>query len=314
MDLHRPIIIDCDPGQDDAIALLLALASPEELNILGITTVAGNVQLAMTQRNARLICELVKIDAKVYAGCKRPLVRELVTAEEYHGVNGLNGIDIFEPVLPLQGQHAVSFLIDTLEASEENSVTLVCIGPLTNIAVTLIQAPHLASKLKELIIMGGSATEGGNVTAAAEFNFYVDPHAADVVLRCGRPIVIMGLDATHQARIPPVWRERLATLESTPAVDVLKTSVDYFSRAYKDIYSQDEAPIHDVLTVAYLLKPELFSGIHINVQVEIQSELTMGVTVVDTWNFSQAPANALWVNRVDREGLFQLLLKRVAGL
>lgn len=307
-----PTIIDCDPGQDDAVALLLALASPEELHLLGITTVAGNVQLSMTQRNARLICEMIgKTDVPVYAGCERPMVRDLVTAEEYHG---LNGIEIYEPILPLEQENAVNFLIRTLEQADDDSIVLVCIAPLTNVAMMLIQSPHVAAKIREIVIMGGSVREGGNITAAAEFNFYVNPHAVDVVIKCGRPITIFGLDATHQARVSESWRERMDDLPNSPATHLLKTSVDYFTRAYRDIYGRDTAPIHDVLAVAYLLEPTLFSGFHRNVRIELTSELTMGATVVDTWGFSEASANAIWVTEVDVEELFSLLLRRISSL
>lgn len=310
-----PIIIDCDPGQDDAIALLLALAAPEKLKIIGISTVAGNVQLDKTTRNARLLCDMLgQTTVPIYAGCERPMVRKLVTAEEYHGVEGLNGIDIYEPSQPVEQEHAVSFLIRSLEQAEDNSITLVCIAPLTNIAMVLIQAPHLALKIKELVIMGGSVSEAGNVTAAAEFNFYVDPHAVEVVLNCQRPITIFGLDATHQARVPSLWRERMNELPNTTASHILKVSVDYFNRAYKDIYDQDTAPIHDVLTIAYLLESSLFSGIYRHVSVETTSELTMGATVVDTWEFSKSPPNATWITQVDTNGLFELLISRVATL
>ncbi|MEM6427741.1 MAG: nucleoside hydrolase, partial [Deinococcota bacterium] len=271
----RPIIIDCDPGQDDAIALLLALAAPDMLELRGITTVAGNVSLAMTQRNARLICDMVgKTDVPIYAGCPRPLVQPLVTAEEYHGENGLNGLELYEPDLPLQNTHAVNFLMDELARADDNSITLVAIGPLTNIACVLIQAPQLAAKIREIVIMGGSVREAGNVTAAAEFNIYVDPHAAEVVLNCRRPIALFGLDATHQARVPTHWRSRMDSLPKTPAAHILKVSVDYFAKAYKDIYDQDSAPVHDVLCVAYLLAPELFGGIYRHVAVETTSALT----------------------------------------
>ena len=314
MNQPLPIIVDCDPGQDDAVALLLALASPKELNLLAITTVAGNVRLDMTQRNARLICDMLgKTSVPVYAGCERPLFRELVTAEEYHGINGLNGIDIYEPKMPLQKEHAVSFLVLTLEQAEDNSITLVCIAPLTNIAMVLIQAPHLATKIKEIVIMGGSVKEAGNVTASAEFNFYVDPHAAEIVLNCGRPVTIFGLDVTHQARVSHLWRERMDNLPDTAASRILKTSVDYFNYAYKDIYDQDTAPIHDVLTVAYLLAPELFENIERHVSVETNSELTIGASIVDTWNFSNKAANAKWVTECDTDGLFDLLLSQVAS-
>ena len=309
------VIIDCDPGQDDALALIMAKAASDELDVLGITTVAGNVQLKMTQRNARLICEKIGFDSvPVYAGCSRPMMRELVTAEEYHGENGLNGIELYEPEKKLESQHAVGFIIETLEKAEDDSISIVAIGPLTNIGAVIVQKPGLLKKVKEIVIMGGSFIEGGNVTAAAEFNFYVDPHAVDVVLNCGRPLIIFGLDATHQARVTAGWRERIEAMPETEAVAILKTSVDYFNKAYKDIYDQDAAPIHDVLTVAYLIAPNLFRGINTNVRVETSSELTMGASIVDQWMLEGRPENALWITEVDTDGFFELLLERVGRL
>lgn len=308
----RKVIIDCDTGQDDAIALLLALASPE-LEILGITTVAGNVQLAVTQRNTRMICQMVgRDDVKVYAGCEQPLQRKLVTAEEYHGVNGLNGLEIFEPSLPLQDKHAVKFMVDTLEAAAENEITLIAIAPLTNIATVIQSAPDLLPKIKEIVIMGGSARELGNVTPMAEFNIYVDPHAAKIVLECGRPITLLGLDATHQARMDETWQKRMGALKLSKAAEILRVSVEYFNKVYLDIYNQPTGPIHDVLTVAYLIRPELFTGQQLNVSVETESELTMGITVVDVWGFSGKVKNVNWITEVDKDGLFELLLERVA--
>jgi purine nucleosidase len=312
--LQQKVIIDCDTGQDDAIALLLALASPE-LEILGITTVAGNVALPMTQRNTRLICEMVgRNDIGVYAGCERPLKRDLVTAEEYHGVNGLNGIDIYEPALPLQCQHAVEFIIQTLEAQPNDSVTIIAIAPLTNVATAIQSAPQILPKIKEIVFMGGSARELGNVTAMAEFNIYVDPDAAQIVLKCGRPITVFGLDATHQARMDATWQQRLNALRVTRASEILQVSVQYFNKVYLEIYGQSSAPIHDVLTVAYLLQHRLFDHQLVNIEVETTSELTMGVTVVDIWGLSGRVKNANWVTGVDTDGLFTLLLERVATL
>ena len=315
MSTKEKIIIDCDPGQDDAIALMLAFSSMDKLDLLGITTVAGNVQLEMTQRNARLICEMLNVkDVPVFSGCEKPLFRSLVTAEEYHGVNGLNGIDIFEPKVPLQKQNAIQFMIETLGKADENSISIVGIGPLTNIAMVLMQAPHLKDKIKEIIVMGGSCFEGGNVTAAAEFNFYVDPHAVEIVIDSGVPVTIFGLDVTHQARVSKKLMTQIADLPKTTATNILKVSVDYFSKAYDDVYGQDEPPIHDVLTIAYLIDPDLFEGIKRNVSIETTSELTMGASVVDYWNLTDKNKNVKWINKVDTEGFFELLFQRITSL
>ncbi len=184
----RPIIIDCDPGQDDAVMLLMALASPDELDILGITAVAGNVPLALTERNTRLIVELAgRRDVPVYAGCPRPLVRELVTAEEVHGRTGIDGFDIHDPAVPLGAAHAVDYLVDTLMAADL-PITLVPTGPLTNVAMAMVKEPRIVERIDESVLMGGAMREGGNSTPAAEFNILVDPHAAHVVFGCGRPL------------------------------------------------------------------------------------------------------------------------------
>ena len=190
--------MDCDPGQDDAIALLLAMSSPDELEILGVTTVAGNVPLELTQRNARQMCDIAgRSDILVYAGCSRPMHRDLLTAEHVHGKTGIDGIDIAAPRQPLEGQHAVEFIVDTLRAAESNSITLVPTGPLTNIASAIEKDASILECVDEIILMGGAMREGGNHSPSAEFNILVDPHAADIVFRCGRPITVMGLDVTH---------------------------------------------------------------------------------------------------------------------
>ena len=183
----RKIIIDTDPGQDDALAILLALASPE-LEVLGIAAVAGNVPLALTEKNARKICELAgKPKTRVFAGAIRPLLRQLVTAEEVHGKTGLNGPDLPEPTMPLEDKHAVDFIVETLMQEANGSVTLCALGPLTNVALALIREPRIAPRIKEIVLMGGGFFEGGNVTPTAEFNIYVDPHAAEIVLKSGVP-------------------------------------------------------------------------------------------------------------------------------
>ncbi len=308
----KPLIIDSDPGQDDAIAILVALASSEHLKILGITTVAGNVSLDLTQRNARLICDLAgRNESKIYAGCSRPLIQDLVTAEDFHGATGLDGIEIYEPDLPLQEEHAVDFIIKTLLAASENNITIVGIGPLTNIALAMIREPKIIPKIAEIVIMGGSVSEGGNITPAAEFNIYTDPHAADIVFKSGCPLVIIGLDATHKAR---ATEKRLAKLYEidTPVSKMAKASFKFISETYLKAYNQSSAPCHDALTIAYLINPDLFKGVNVNVAVEINSGLTLGATVVDYWHVSGRAENAYWITDVDADGIYELIIDRIA--
>lgn len=308
--MARPIIIDTDPGQDDAVAILLALASPE-LEVLGITAVAGNVPLPLTEKNARKICELAgKPDTKVFAGASRPLVRKLVTAEYVHGKTGLDGPELPEPSMPLQDQHAVDFIVKTCR---NQKVTLCPLGPLTNIALALIQAPEIAGNITEIVLMGGGLFEGGNVTPAAEFNIYVDPHAADVVFRSGVPIVVMPLDLTHSAL---TTRKRVEAFRNVgrPASVATAELLDFFERFDEEKYGTDGGPLHDPNVIAYLLKPELYRGRHINLEVEISSELTMGMTVADWWGVSGRKPNCTYMRYVDDDGFFDLLLGRIAQL
>lgn len=309
----RKIIIDTDPGQDDAVAILLALASPE-LAVLGITAVAGNVPLALTQLNARKICELAgRPDTIVHAGAERPLVRDLVTAEYVHGKSGLDGPDLPEPSMPLAEGHAVDFLVDTLMREAPGSVTLCALGPLTNIALALIREPRIAPRIGELVLMGGGFFEGGNTTPAAEFNIYVDPHAADVVLRAGIPTVMMPLDVTHQALTTAA---RVAAIRDlgTPVGAATAALLEFFERFDEEKYGTDGGPLHDPCVIAYLLNPRLFAGRHCNVAVETGSELTMGMTVVDWWRVTDRQPNAMVMRRIDHEGFFALLTERLARL
>jgi len=309
---HR-VIIDTDPGQDDAVAILLALASPE-IEILGITAVAGNVPLRLTEKNARKICELAgRPEMRIYSGAARPLVRPLVTAEEVHGKTGLDGPDLPEPKMHLQKQHAVDYLIDTLMHEESETITLCPLGPLTNIALALIQQPKIAGRIKEIVLMGGGFFEGGNVTPTAEFNIYVDPHAAEVVLKSGVPIVMMPLDVTHKA---------LTTKKRVEAFHKLGTRVgkataemlEFFERFDEQKYGSDGGPLHDPCVIAYLIEPKLFSGREVNVTVETGSELTMGMTVIDWWGVTKRPKNATVMREIDADGFFDLLVERLGRL
>jgi len=309
----RKIIIDTDPGQDDAVAILAALASPE-LDVLGITAVAGNVPLRLTEKNARKICELAgKPETKVFAGAIRPMVRALVTAENVHGRTGLNGPELPEPTMPLQEQHAVDFIVETLMREEPGTVTLCPLGPLTNIALALVREPRIAGRVREIVLMGGGFFEGGNVTPAAEFNIYVDPHAAEVVFGSGIPITMIPLDLTHQA---------LTTTARIAAFRQLGTGVgiataqmlEFFERYDEGKYGTDGGPLHDPCVIAFLLKPELFSGRQVNVAIETGSELTMGMTVVDWWGVTKRPKNAHVMRDIDADGYFALLVERLGRL
>ncbi len=309
----RKIIIDTDPGQDDAVAILLALASPE-LEVLGLTCVAGNVPLPLTARNSRVICELAgRPDIKVFSGCDGPMTRQLITAEHVHGKSGLDGADLPDPVMPLAGLHAVDFLIDTLHAERPGSVTLCALGPLTNIATAFRRAPEIASRLAEVVLMGGAYFEVGNITPAAEFNIHVDPQAAEIVFKSGVPLVVMPLDVTHKALTTRARVEAFRAL-GTPAGHAVAGWTDFFERFDMAKYGSEGAPLHDPCTIAYLLQPDLFSGRHINVEIETRGEFTLGMTVADWWRVSGRRANAMFMRDLDAEGFFRLLTERIGTL
>ncbi len=306
------VIIDCDPGQDDAINLLLAMASPDELDILGVTAVAGNVPLDLTQRNSRIVCELAnRPDINVYAGCSDPTVRERITAEYIHGNTGIDGVDAYEPDHPLHSQHAVDYIIDTLHAEEEGTVTLVPTGPLTNIAVAFDRDPSIVPRVAHIILMGGAMREGGNRTPSAEFNILADPHAAETVFGCGRPLTVFGLDVTHKVL---ATKERVARIRNIGNKAAIATAnmLDFFNRYDTDKYGSLGPPLHDPCTIAYMLKPELFKGKLCNISIETQSELTMGNTAVDFWHVTDRPQNATWIHDVDADGFYALLTERLA--
>ena len=309
--MTRKIIIDCDPGQDDAVALFLAFASPE-LDVLGITTAGGNVPLELTHRNARMMCDIAGSNVPVYAGCDKPMRQPLRTAEYIHGETGINGIDVFKPQTPLQVGHAVEFIIETLLAAEDDSITLVPTGPLTNIGTAIDHESAILPKIERIVLMGGAMREGGNRTPSAEFNILVDPDAADIVFRCGRPIVQMGLDVTHQVLSTKDRVDRIAALRN-PVAEATAGMISFFERYDMSKYSAPGAPLHDPCTVAWLIKPELFTGKDCNVAIETQSELTLGHTAVDFWHVTDRPRNVHWVYEVDSDGFYDLLTERLAG-
>ncbi len=311
--MTRKIIIDTDPGQDDAVAILLALASPE-LDLLGITCVAGNVPLALTSRNARIVCELAgRTEVPVYPGCDRPMSRDLRTAEHVHGGTGLDGVELWEPQMPLQDTHAVDFLIETLRREAPGTVTLCPMGPLTNIGTAFTRAPDIVEKVQEIVLMGGAYFEVGNITPAAEFNIYVDPEAAEIVFKSGRPITVLPLDASHKALTTAEHVQGFRTM-GTRVGDAVAGWTDFFERFDKEKYASPGAPLHDPLVIAWLLKPDLFSGRQVNVEIETLSDLTRGMTVADWWGVTDRPKNAFFVGDVDAAGFFALLTERIGRL
>ena len=309
----RKIIIDTDPGQDDALAILLALGSPE-LDVLGITCIAGNVPLPLTIRNAQLVCELAgRRDIKIFAGCGRPMVRDLVTAEAVHGQTGLDGPDWDEPTMGVQDMHAVDWLVEVLMAADDGEVTLCPVGPITNVAMAMVREPRIIPKIAEIVTMGGGFFVGGNTTPVAEFNVYVDPHAADVMYRSGVPIVTMPLDVTHKALMSPEWIESVRAIGGDVG-DKTAAMLSFYGRYDIKRYNERGGPLHDPATIAYLLNPDLYGGKDVFVEVETHSELTMGMTVVDYWNRWERPPNCKWISEVDSDGFFTLIRERLANL
>ena len=310
----QKIIIDTDPGQDDAVAILLALASPDEIEVLGITAVAGNVPLYLTEKNARIVCELAgRPDIGVYAGCARPLKRKLITAEHVHGKTGLDGPELPEPKIKLKEKHGVDFIIDTFMQEPKNSVSLCPLGPLTNIATAILKEPRITSRIKQIVLMGGAYFEVGNITPAAEFNIFVDPDAAKIVFASGIEIVVMPLDVTHKALVTTQRNEAFRQLKTPVGVAVAEMT-DFFERFDKEKYGSAGAPLHDPCVTAYLIDPTIFSGRKINVEIETESELTLGMTVADWWRVTDREPNAFFVGDLDANKFFNLLTNRLGRL
>ena len=308
---ENKIIIDCDPGQDDAVGLLLALASPSEINLVGITTVAGNVPLDKTSLNARMICDLAgRTDIPVYAGCSKPIERELITCEKIHGETGINGLNVFDPITVLQKEHAVDYLVRTLKGADKDDYTLVLMGPATNLAKAIQEEPSIKSKIRQIVFMGGAMREAGNHTPSAEFNILVDPEAAEIILKSGRPLIQIGLDVTHQVLST---RDRVNSIKAigNPVALATANMLSFFDINDTNKYDSLGAPLHDPCTIAWLIKPELFVSKRCNVSVETSSELTLGHTAVDFWHVTNRPRNVNWVYEIDAEGFYNLLIERL---
>ncbi|WP_421191725.1 pyrimidine-specific ribonucleoside hydrolase RihA [Aeromonas jandaei] len=304
-----PVILDCDPGHDDAIALILALASPE-LKVLAVTTSAGNQTPDKTLNNAlRILTLLGRDDIPVAAGAPKPLARELIIADNVHGESGLDGPKLPDPAFAPQAMTGIELMARSLRESAE-PVTLVPTGPLTNIALLLAAHPELKSKIARIVLMGGAAG-AGNWTPAAEFNIYVDPEAADMVFKSGIPITMCGLDVTHEAQVMDEDIERVRAI-TNPVAQSVAGLLDFFMIYHRDPkWGFAGAPLHDPCTIAWLLNPALFHGVECRVDIETRGEHTVGMTVVDRYGLSGKPANALVLLGLDRAGFIDLLVERL---
>lgn len=308
-----PLIMDCDPGLDDAVAILLALAHADSLNLLGITTVVGNGPLKQTQENARRICELAdRSDIKVFQGCPRPFFPKITSDSDYtgadiHGGTGLGDCTLPSPTMALQSQHAVSFIRQTLLESPEK-VTIAASAPLTNIACALIMEPGLKDKIEKIVLMGG-VIGLGNITPSSEYNFYGDPHAASIVFTSGVPIVMMGLDVTRQTQTSEAWLQRIETI-GTPVSHAVVDMLSYYHRP--DALSEpgvEGGVLHDPNIIAYLLKPELYKGRHVYVDIDVSPTIMAGRSTVDWYGKLGFQPNAYVINEVNVEGFFDFLTK-----
>lgn len=301
---QRKIIIDCDPGHDDAIAILLAAASPK-VELIGITTVAGNAEVDKTTVNALKVCEIAGLhDVPVAKGAGQPLVRQRETAPDIHGDSGMDGPMLPEPTKTIVEEHAVDFIIRELLQSD-GDITLVPTGPLTNIAMALRKEPAIAPKIREIVLMGGGTF--GNWTPAAEFNIFVDAEAAKVVFESGVPIAMFGLDLTHQALATPEVQKRIKEI-GNPVSDFVEELLQFFMQTYKEVFGFDGAPIHDACCVAYCIDPSVFTCRKLHVDIETKGEFTYGMTVVDTLGTTGKEPNAHVALELDIDKFWNLMI------
>jgi purine nucleosidase len=306
------VIIDCDPGVDDGVALLLAFAAPDMLELRGITTVGGNVAAPLTARNACLIREIAgREDVPVHAGCARPLRREPVEAGHFHGESGLGDLPTGSPRKGPEALHAVEFLIHELTHAAAASISLVITGPMTNVATAIQRRPEVLRGIREFAIMGGARSAGGNITPSAEYNIYADPHAAQVVFNAGPPVYAFGLDATHQVRATPERTAALGALE-TPAARAAFDLLEFSNALPANGPREQGSPLHDPCPIAWLIDPSLFEFRRCHVDVETESALTAGHTAVEFRPRADRVQNVQWAVRANGDGIFALLTKRLA--
>lgn len=308
---RQSLIIDCDPGVDDAVALLLAFASPE-LNLMAVTTVGGNVPVEKTTRNACIIRQIAgREEVPVFAGAARPLWRDPAGAGEFHGAEGLGDLDAITPDLGAAEGSAVDAIVRIVMAAPEKSVALVVIGPMTNVALALRAEPRLAHRLGTIVVMGGARAEGGNITASAEFNIWADPDAAAEVFASGCEMVVMGLDVTHTVR---ATEERIQDIEAvgTPQAATAAAMLRFSQRVELRVVGWDAAPLHDPCTVAWLLRPDLFDLKPCRIEVETESELTRGHTAVE-FRVESASARHHWAVGAFSQEIFELIARRLGA-
>ena len=310
----RKIIIDTDPGQDDAFAILFALGSPAELDVVAITTVGGNAPLTRTSENALKVVELAgRADIPVYAGCPGPMVRKLITAEYVHGETGLDGADLPAPATKLQPEHAVDHLVRTIMAAPEGELTVCTLGPMTNLGMAMAMEPRIVARIREVVLMGGGYFQGGNATPAAEFNIFVDPHAAHVVFESGVPVTMCPIDCTYTALMTVEWLDRLRATGKRAAIEAANLA-DFYRQYGSHKFPTSARPIHDACVIGYLLAPELYEQRLCNVEIEIGSSQTLGMTLVDWWHITGKRKNCNVLRRIDPDPFFALMLARIGAL
>lgn len=306
------VIIDCDPGVDDGVALLLAFAASDVLKLRGITTVAGNVAATLTARNTCLIREIAaREDVPVYAGCVQPMQRKPVEAGHFHGESGLGDLPIRTPRKGPEALHAVEFLIRELTTAPAASISLVITGPMTNVATAIQRRPEVLRGVREFAIMGGARSAGGNITPSAEYNIYADPHAAQVVFNAGPPVYAFGLDATHQVRATPARTAALAALD-TPAAGTARDLLEFANALPANGPREQGSPLHDPCPIAWLIEPSLFEFRRCHVDVETESALTAGHTAVEFRSRADRAQNVQWATRANGDGVFALLTRLLA--
>lgn len=309
----RKIILDCDPGHDDAVAMILAAGNPN-IELLGVTTIGGNHTLPKVTRNAQIVSTICRITAPIYAGCSRPLVRDVTVAEDIHGDTGMeiHGYDLPEPAVGVEDKHAVDFIIDTVMAAEPKTITLVPTGPLTNIAMAVRKEPRLAERVREVVLMGGGY-HTGNWSAVAEFNIKVDPEAAHIVFNEPWPVTMVGLDLTHQALATPEVEARVKAV-SSDAADFVVGLFGAFRKNYKDAQGFDNPPVHDPCAVAYLIDPSVMTTVKVPVDVELGGRLTTGMTVADFRAPAPDDCNTQVAVKLDAEKFWALVVEAVKAV
>ena len=302
---RRSLIIDCDPGVDDAVALLLAFAAPA-LELLAVTTVAGNVPGRLTQRNARMMRQIAgREEVPVFGGAERPVKRPPAGAGEFHGPEGLGDLEPFEPAAIVGDGPAANAIVDLVMRRPEGSVAVAVLGPMTNLALAMRREPRLAERLGPVVVMGGARSEGGNITASAEFNIWADPDAAAVVFGSGCTVVAFGLDVTHQVRATEARIKAIEAVESEPA-RTAAAMLRFSQRVERTVVGWKAAPLHDACPIAWLMAPDLFELKPCRIEVETQSDLTRGHTAVE-FRVEPATARHHWAVKADGQGVFDLI-------